>query len=73
MDPKEFKRQYMNEGPSEEWTRVKIFLDQTQKRLWELGDKKQRYGLTRTEEFELDMCRGDVRRAKEFLKNGKRS
>ena len=61
----------MNDPPSEELQRVAHFLKQTEQRLWDLGDKKLKSGLSQSEEYELDMCRGDVRRAKDFLSGKK--
>ena len=65
MDEK-FKNQYVQE-PNEERERVAIFKEVTQKRIYELRDKKQAGKLTMAENYELDMCQADLIRAKEFL------
>jgi hypothetical protein len=71
MGNDDINRQIMNDPPSEELQHVAHFLKQTEQRLWDLGDKKLKSGLTTSEEYELDMCRGDVRRAKDFLSDKK--
>jgi len=71
MTPKnEFENKYLNKV-DEITEQARIFKKLTEKRLWELEDKKQLVNLTRSEYFELDMCKGDLQRVKDFL-NGKK-
>lgn len=65
----EYKPKFCKDIPQEKIEYVANFLEQTRKREAELEHKKLRYGgLERAEEYELEMCKFDIKRAVEFLK-----
>ena len=63
----EFKKQYLNEV-NEEHTHVVAFKNQTEKEVWRLGDIKIRRPLTKEETYLYDMCKADLKRAKNWLR-----
>lgn len=50
-----------------EYRRIEFFKRKTEDRISELEGKKERGTLTRSEEFEYDMCRADLERATKKL------
>lgn len=62
-----FRNEYICET-SKDLEYILNFKINTEKRIQELNEKKQNRTITRTETFELDMCKGDLVRAKKTLR-----
>lgn len=61
-----FRNEYICET-SKDLEYIRNFKINTEKRIQELNEKKQNRTITRAEIFELDMCKGDLVRAKKTL------